>query len=279
MRRWFYHLDRVLRGEATHPAALQTQKLDIPVFGLTVVLLLLALSYGACSGMYAGCRTDDPSYMQWLSTTLKVPALFLLTLVVTFPSLYVFNALIGSRLSVRLVLQLAIAAMAVNLAVLAGMGPIVGLFSVSTSSWSFMILLNVAVYAASGVLGMVFLFQTLQRLSVTPQWPSAKLTPPPDDASGEGDARDEAPAAGPGRDVIWDAQEPGALDRLEGHVLGRHVKSVFYCWMLIFGLVGAQMAWVLRPFFGRPHAEFIWFSERKSNFFQGVWDALQHLMT
>ena len=27
---------------------------------------------------------------------------------------------------------------------------------------------------------------------------------------------------------------------LEGHVLGRHVKTVFYCWMLIFGLVGAD---------------------------------------
>ena len=38
--------------------------------------------------------------MQWLATTLKVPALLFLTLAVTFPSLYVFNALVGSRLNV-----------------------------------------------------------------------------------------------------------------------------------------------------------------------------------
>ena len=138
----------------------------MPVGGLSLVILLLALSYGACSGLYAGCRPEDPSYMQWLATTLKVPALFFLTLAVTFPSLYVFNALIGSRLNVRVVLQLLVASLAVNLAVLAAMGPIVGFFSFSTTSWPFMVLLNVAVYTVSGLLGMVFLLQTLQRLSV-----------------------------------------------------------------------------------------------------------------
>ena len=75
------------------------------------------------------------------------------------------------------------------------------------------------------------------------------------------------------------AEEPSALDPLEGHVLGRHVKTVFYCWMLIFGLVGSQMAWVLRPFFGKPHCEFQWFCPRGSNFFEGVWEALRSLFS
>ena len=174
MRRWFFDLDRILRGKATRPAALRTQTLDVPVGGLALAILLLALSYGACSGLYAGCRPDDPSYMQWCATTLKVPALFFLTLGVTFPSLYVFNALVGSRLGVRAVLQLLIASLAVNLAVLASMGPIVGFFSFSTTSWPFMVLLNVLVYAVSGLLGMAFLRQTLHRLS---NWPSSAAAP------------------------------------------------------------------------------------------------------
>ena len=85
---------------------------------------------------------------------------------VTFPSLYVFNALVGSRLTLRVILQLLVASLAVNLAVLASMGPIVGFFSFSTTSWPFMVLLNVLVYTISGLLGMVFLLQTLQRLSI-----------------------------------------------------------------------------------------------------------------
>ena len=237
------------------------------------MILLLALSYGACSGLYAGCRPEDPSYMQWCATTLKVPALFFLTLGVTFPSLYVFNALIGSRLNVRVVLQLLIASLAVNLAVLAAMGPIVGFFSFSTTSWPFMVLLNVLVYTVSGLLGMVFLLQTLQRLSVAQRW-----LPPAPHEPGHEDLHQRDPQA---LDPPWAelVEEPSALEPLEGHVLGRHVKTVFYCWMLIFGLVGSQMAWVLRPFFGKPHCEFEWFCPRGSNFFVGVWEALRSLFS
>jgi hypothetical protein len=263
MKRWFYHLDRILRGEATRPAALRAQTLDVPEGGLAVVILLLGLAYGACSGLYAGCRAEDPSYMQWCSTTLKVPALFFLTLGVTFPSLYVFNALIGSRLRLRAILQLLIAALGVNLAVLASMGPIVGFFSFSTASWPFMVLLNVLVYAVSGLLGMAFLLRTLQRMSVAPYVLPPELPPP----------GQEIPA------VPQPAEPYSALDALEGHVLGRHVKTVFCCWILIFGLVGMQMAWVLRPFFGKPHEQFHWFAERGSNFFQGVLEALWSLLS
>ena len=235
--------------------------------GLSWVILLLALSYGLCSGLYAGCRSEDPSYLQWCSTTLKVPALFFLTLVVTFPSLYVFNALVGSRLNVWLVLQLLIASLAVNLAVLAGLGPIVAFFSFSTTSWSFMVLLNVVVYAVSGLLGMAFLLQTLQRLSIVQR----ELPPPtlkPEQSN---------PAEGDPQAIVM-AEDISALDPLESHVLGRHVKTVFSCWILLFGLVGAQMAWVLRPFFGKPHTEFQWFCTRGSNFFEGVLEALRSFM-
>ena len=47
-------------------------------------------------------------------------------------------------------------------------------------------------------------------------------------------------------------EEPGPLEAVEGHVLGRHVRLVFRCWVVVFGLVGAQMGWVLRPFIGDP---------------------------
>ena len=47
-------------------------------------------------------------------------------------------------------------------------------------------------------------------------------------------------------------------------MLGRHVKVVFGCWMIVFGLVGAQMSWILRPFIGSPDMEFAWFRPRGS---------------
>ena len=73
-------------------------------------------------------------------------------------------------------------------------------------------------------------------------------------------------------------EDPCALDPLEGRVLGRHVKTVFCCWTVIFSVVGAQMAWVLRPYFDTPNGHFVWFGPRTSNFFEGVWTALHQLM-
>jgi hypothetical protein len=45
---------------------------------------------------------------------------------------------------------------------------------------------------------------------------------------------------------------------------------VFRIWVIVFGLVGAQMSWMLRPFIGDPRADFTLFRQRESNFFQAV---------
>src|SRR5207302_1107134 len=80
----------------------------------------------------------------------KVPMLFFLTLAVTLPSLYVFNALVGCRLSFTAVLRLLIAALGVTLAVLASFGTITVFFSLCTTSYPFMVLLNVLMFALVG---------------------------------------------------------------------------------------------------------------------------------
>jgi hypothetical protein len=261
LRGWVRELDRILRGDATRPSALRRGQVEVPAGGLAVVIVLLSMTYGACMGCFALFKTGGPSWPQILASAVKVPLLFVLTLVVTFPSLYVFNALVGSRLSLASVLRLLIASLGVLVALLASLGPIVAFFSVITTSYSFMVLLNVAVFAVSGVLGLSFLLQTLHRLSLVQPDPVTP-TPPQDEA----------------REVV--AVEPaGALDRTEDQVLGRHVKTVFRCWVVLFGLVGAQMGWVLRPFIGDPDRPFSWFRPRESNFFEAVLHALMDLLS
>ncbi len=217
--------------------------------------------------------------------------------------MYVFNALVGSRLIVKPVLDLLIASLGVNLAVLASFGTIVAFFNVCTSSYPFMILLNVLVFALSGLLGLAFLLQTLHRITVTGTVPpptapppAATATRPPDGGQGEADAGEIRPG-GIGPDNVSDTgqgespgqqdnvpmtqmvrrRKPGALDPLEGHVLGRQVKTIFRVWVCIFGLVGAQMGWVLRPFVGDPSLPFSWFRERESNFFLAVGESIRQL--
>ena len=267
-------LDRLLRGEATSLTELRGGVLNIPVVGLTVVIVVLGLVYGACMGVFAVLGSGSGKWVQIPASMAKVPALFLLTLVVTFPSLYVFNALVGSRLTFSAVLKLLIGSMAVMLAVLASLGPIVAFFSVSTTSYGFIKLLNVLVFALSGFLGLAFLLQTLHRISVADQIRMAEPAPPPPMPVQPQNLADPATAPPP----VPPAQPFGALDRLEGHVLGPHVKFVFRIWVIVFGLVGAQMAWVLRPFIGAPDQPFTLFRQRQGNFFEAVWTQIVDML-
>jgi hypothetical protein len=199
-----------------------------------------------------------------VAAIVKVPALFVLTLAVTFPSLYVFNALVGSRLRAAAVLRLLVAAIAVTIAVLASLGPIVAFFSVSTTSYAFILLLNVVAFLIAGLLGNAFLLQTLHRLSLVEPEVDSKPEPLPAELSAQPKALPKA---------------PGVLEPPDDRTLSRHVKTVFRCWILLYGLVGAQMGWVLRPFVGNPDAPFTWFRPRQANVFQGILNAIANLFS
>ena len=265
---WLYELDRILRGEATRPDEVEQADIKIPVIGISVVVVVLAVIYGFCMGIFAlvhGFENEQSqrAFMQTFASMCKVPLLFFLTLLVTFPSLYVFNALVGSQLRIGSVLKLLIASLAINLTVLASMGPILAFFSVSTPSYPFIVLLNVLLFATSGALGLSFLIQTLNRLTVSTSFSPAIAT----DA---GQQTIKAPPA-PRKKI-------GPLDRPKGVALNSHVRTVFTVWIIVFGLVGAQMGWVLRPFIGSPDMPFQWFRERDSNFFEAVFQQIFFLM-
>jgi len=321
-RLWLFELDRILRGDATRPADIRAADIKIPVVGVAVIVIMLAAIYGFCMGIFALVRgVENSEYQQALLQTFasmtKVPLLFFLTLVVTFPSLYVFNALVGSRLRVLPVLKLLIASLAVNLAVLASMGPILAFFSVSTPNYPFIVLLNVVVFAIAGLLGLAFMIQTLNRLSLAERKmahqrykeSNAKQISHDQNATTAdvqivGDEpvhpvpvvpaqiSSESPLGPPSTSTLSPGKNPhptrlaetrarkeGPLDHLDGIVLGRHVRKVFTCWIVVFGLVGAQMGWVLRPFIGSPNQPFQWFRARHSNFFEAVINTLFDLLS
>src|SRR4051794_35250833 len=264
MFRAFKALDRVLRGEATQLPALREGTIEIPSGTLTGVLIVLGMIAGACTGLFAVITrySDDPAnaiqgWEQLLASTVKVPLLFCLTLLVTFPSLYVFNALVGSRLSMVAMLRLLVAALCVMMAVLASLGPIVAFFAVSTTSYPFMKLLTVVAYAIAGALGLSFLLQTLHRLALAQMAEDAPTAAPPPVAS---DETDETAAPPPPPRSYTSA--PGALERVRAWQLDPRVRVIFRIWVVVFGLVGAQMSWVLRPFVGDPNKPFTFFRER-----------------
>ena len=311
LRLWLFELDRILRGDATRQSDIRAADIKIPVVGVSVIVIILAVLYGFCMGIFALIRgVENSEYQQALMQTLasmcKVPLLFGLTLLVTFPSLYVFNALVGSRLRFVPVLKLLVASLAVNLAVLASMGPILAFFSVSTPNYPFIVLLNVVVFAIAGLLGLAFLIQTLNRLSLAEQQlnqqraiessvpiqivadrdkPALKavaadpVNPTPSPQPNQLGPASQITARADSSTPVHNkpTKRRGPLDHLEGIVQGR--KVILAGTNNYLGLVGAQMGWVLRPFIGSPNQPFQWFRSRHSNFFESVINTLFDLLS
>lgn len=253
MVKWLKEIDELLRGNKTAPELLAegTGQLGL---GLHVgMALLLGAAYGVCMGLFSVLSRTPAVPQQLLASTVKVPLLFLCALAVTFPSLYVFSALLGARLSPLDALRVVVASVVVNLAVLASFGPITAFFTLTTTSYHFMKLLSVFFFGISGFIGLGFLLTTLRRLEA---------------------------AAGPAVVEAERVDEGGVTDDPSGRELrsaGRALRAdrpvshrLFKVWVILYSLVGAQMAWILRPFIGTPDLPFTWFRQRGDNFFLDV---------
>ncbi|NCO90170.1 MAG: hypothetical protein COZ06_26330 [Armatimonadetes bacterium CG_4_10_14_3_um_filter_66_18] len=272
---WLRELDELLRGSKTHPQLLAKGTAHLRLRPLVLVSIALAVVYGVCMGCFSVFNRTDPQYLQLLASGLKVPALFFLTLLVTFPSLYVFSALLGVRLGPVDTLRVVVAALAVNLAVLASFALITLFFTFCTTSYPFMKLLNFVFFAAAGAIGLGFLMTMLQRLE------AAHFAPAPNDPeSGQGEA--ELPSMDGLARSTGEAEEPDAPrpSLLPWPLPAERTaaRRVFRLWVVLYALVGAQMGWVLRPFIGAPDLAFTWFRAREANILLDLIRALGELL-
>lgn len=223
------HLDRLLRGADPESARISTPKLVVAVCVLGAVV-------GAGSALYGVRWGTQYGVFHLLAVIVKVPALFLLTLVVTCPSLYVFSALAKIGLGFRDTVRLLLAASALACAVLASLAPIVAFFTFGTRSHPFLQLLNAAFFAIAGVVALRYVVRRL------------------------GDVVPASTRETRGRRFLP----------------GRPETRVVVAWTFVYALVGAQMGWMLRPFVGSPNLPQTFVRDVESNVFHGLAEAWKH---
>jgi hypothetical protein len=112
--------------------------------------------------LYGAVMGSSHSLWQTLSSAAKLPVLFLATLFVCVPSLYFFSLLFGSNQSLSQNLAVILTAITVTGVLLLSCAPITLFFLLTTSQYQFFKLLNVAIFAVSGLMGIVFLYQGMK---------------------------------------------------------------------------------------------------------------------
>jgi hypothetical protein len=114
--------------------------------------------YGAIVGL-------AHSLPQALSSAIKLPVLFLLTLAICLPTLYLFNLVWGGRLAAMQVAALALATLTVSSAMTVAFVPIALFFQLTARNYPFFVLLNVSILTLSGWVGLSFLVQGTRYLN------------------------------------------------------------------------------------------------------------------
>jgi len=250
--------------------------------------------YGAVLGSFHGP-------LMALTSSVKLPLLFLITLAICLPTLYLFNLVFGARLSVRQSLALVMVAITVTSMLAMAFAPISLFFRITTDDYSFFKLLNVAILTLSAVVGLRFLTGGMEVLNQHGLLSTAPRTEPAGEAPAaaavaaraeepvpvpvgapNGDSAEAAvPAAAPAQTlpaVTYPVLAPAPQHRYAPPPVRRGLPqaerpasmTLLYIWILLFGFVGTQLAWTLRPFFGDRGQDFALFRGIEGNFYSEI---------
>jgi hypothetical protein len=196
----------------------ERKQLDRKIISLLFCSSLFFALYGAIIGSIHG-------WLQMLSSAFKLPALYLITLLICLPTLYFLDIIFGSKKTFSQYVTLLLASMSLISVMLFGFAPISLFFRLSINDYDFFLLLNVVILAITGVIGVKFFYEGM--LSLIPN----------DDTNSES---------------------------------AKNRRKLIKFWLILYGFVGSQLGWTLRPFFGTPDQPFSLYREIESNFYVQV---------
>jgi hypothetical protein len=240
--------------------------------GLTLQMLTSSAVSLAIFGLVLGASNG---FWQALSSMVKLPLLFLATLAICLPTLYLFNLVFGARLSMTQAVALVMVAITVISVLTLAFAPISLFFLITAQNYEFFKLLNVCILVLTAVIGLLFLTRGMAALNayhaaVVAAAPAAEVAVEAEDRElalvGAGNGHSHLPAA-PG---AMASPERAAAQAAAVPAERPTSMALVYIWILLFGFVGTQLAWTLRPFFGDPDSPFALFREISGTFYTDI---------
>ncbi len=225
------YLDRLIRQrEQFFEDIFEDKDIERQLRWFVLGILSLSSFYGVTMGLMGFTQDLTRGLLQTVTSALKVPLLYLLSIAVCFPVLYIILVLMGARLRFKQTLALILLALTLNSVLLASCAPIVLFFMITGADYDFIKLLHVFIFGFSGLWSMMSLWQGLHVMC-----------------------------------------EKSAL-------YPRQAIKILQIWVLVFGFVGTQMAWSLRPFVGDPGQAYQMFRQgQQGNFYKAVWTSVSGL--
>jgi hypothetical protein len=120
-----------------------------------LVICVFTFIYGVVMGSYH-------TFIQSIVAGLKVIVLFLGTLIICFPSFFVIQQVLGSKMNLRQMMIIVLSGLVLTSAIALSFSPIIIFFQITGGNYHFLQLLHVSVFAFSGIFGMRIMIDALK---------------------------------------------------------------------------------------------------------------------
>ena len=240
----------------------QNVKIERKITSLLIASSAFFAVYGAIIGASSG-------WQQVISSAIKLPALYLITLLICLPTLYFFDILFGSKLTFGQYAALILTTVSVISVLLFSFAPVTLFFLISIHDYNFFLLFNVAIFTITGLVGVKMFYEGMRSVTTAEnrfQLIDADLDVAPID--------DFLPSGAISKAVSRSAD--GDADADDG--LQKTRTRLLQLWLVLYAMVGCQLGWTLRPFFGAPGETFNLFRNLEGNFYGQVWRSLLTLL-
>lgn len=222
---WTDLMGHVLRNrEALIQRIFSGERLTHLLLQLLAINAIIMAIYGGIMGL------GGTGFAQLFTSALKLPMLYLFSLAVCFPLLFVVNVLMGSRVKFQQTFTMILVAITLSSLILAACAPIAIFFMITGSQYDFLKLMHVGILGFSGLWAMAGLYRAIQHMCD------------------------------------------------ESSIYPKQALKILLIWMMIFGFVGTQMAWTLRPYLGAPGLQYEFVRKSgEGNFYQAIWQSMKTL--
>jgi len=120
-----------------------------------IIISLFTFLYGVIMGSYH-------SFPQAIAGGVKLWLLFILTLIICFPSFYVIQLIIGSKIKLKDVLIIILLGFMLSTSVMMALSPIAIFFIITGNNYYFLHLLHIAIFIFSGFFGVRLVIESLK---------------------------------------------------------------------------------------------------------------------
>ena len=125
------------------------------ILNQVLIICVFTFLYGNVMGSYH-------SFLQSVVAGFKVTSLFLSAILICFPSFYVIQQVLGSKMTLKQMILIILSGFVLTSAIALSFAPIVVLFQVTGGNYHFLQLLHVGIFIFSGIFGMRLMIEALK---------------------------------------------------------------------------------------------------------------------